>query len=238
VKRRVLSWFLVLVTAGGAWLAYQLWPDEDLNWALTSLLLLLMGLGLFYLRFERARVSSKELAVIASLSALAIVGRLVFAAFPHFKPTSFLIILAGYVFGPRAGFMVGATTALGSNLFLGQGGWTPWQMFAWGLMGAFAGLYGRWRGERVTPLEIAGIGFVWGFLFGWILNLWTWLSSSAILSWKTLVGYYVASFSFEVTHAIGNVVFALLFTSAFLPILMRFRKKLTITRLEVEGRGE
>lgn len=233
MKRRLLSWLLIALTLIGTYLAYTLWPDEDLNWALTSLLLLLLGLGLFYVRYERAKVSSKEMAVIASLAAFAVVGRIIFAPFPNFKPTTYLVILAGYVFGPRAGFMVGTTAAVASNVYFGQGAWTPWQMLAWGLAGASAGLFGRLRGERVRSIELAGFGLIWGFLFGWIMNLWTWLSTVYPLNWETWLATNAASLLFDVSHATANVLFALLLTRSFLPILWRFRKKLTITNLEV-----
>ncbi|MCX7570574.1 ECF transporter S component [Tumebacillus sp. DT12] len=233
MKRRLYSALLILLTVALAFLAYTYWPDGDLNWALTSLFLLLLGLGLFYLRYERAAVTSKETAVIASLAAVAIVGRILFAPFPNFKPTTYIVLLAGYVFGPRAGFMVGATAALVSNLFFGQGPWTPWQMLAWGLVGVTAGWLGRVRGERVTAWELAGFGLIWGFLFGWIMNLWTWLSTMYPLNFTTWWLTNVRSLPFDIAHAAANVLFALLLTKTFLPILLRFRRKLTTTTLEV-----
>lgn len=236
MKRKILTSLLILLTALGVFLAYTIWPTEDLNWAVTSLLFLLLGLGLFYLRYDRAKVSSKEIAVIASMAAVAIVGRIIFAPFPNFKPTTFLVILAGYVFGSRAGFMVGSLTALISNLFFVQGPWTPWQMLAWGLAGALAGLFGRVRGPRVTAAELALFGAVMGFVFGWLMNTWSWLATAFPLNLQTWLLYMVQSFWFDVTHAVANIVFALLLTRTFLPILYRFRKKLTTTKLEVAAR--
>ncbi len=238
MKRNAFSLLIILLTAAVVLLAYELWPTEDLNWAVTSFAMLFLGLGLFYLRFERAKVSSKEMALIASLAALAVVGRIIFAPFPNFKPTTYLILLAGFVFGPRAGFMVGSTVAVVSNMFFGQGPWTPWQMLAWGLVGATAGLYGRWRGERVRPLELAVFGAIWGFLFGWIMNCWVWLTTFFPLTFKTFLAANAASFWFDVSHASANVLFALLLTRSFLPILYRFRKKLTTTTLEVQHHVE
>jgi energy-coupling factor transport system substrate-specific component len=233
MKRRILSLLAIALTLALAWLAYTLWPDEDLNWSLTSLFLLLLGLGLFYLRYERAKVDSKEIAVIASLAAVAIVGRLIFAPFPNFKPTSYFIILSGYAFGPRAGFMVGATTALISNLFFGQGPWTPWQMAAWGLMGAASGWWGRMRKGKARPWELAVFGAVWGFLFGWIMNTWSWLTTAYALNIDTWLATNVTSLWFDASHALSNILFALLLTRSCLPILQRFRNKLNVTKLEV-----
>ncbi|HEU4965175.1 MAG TPA: ECF transporter S component [Bacilli bacterium] len=237
MKRRLLTLLYVLLTLVGVYLAYTLWPDEDLNWAVTSLLLLLLGLALFYLRYDRAQVSSKEIAVIASLAAVAIVGRIIFAPFPNFKPTTYIVILAGYVFGSRAGFMVGSLAALISNLFFVQGPWTPWQMLAWGLVGAAAGLFGRVRGSKVTSIEMAGFGAVMGYLFGWLMDTWTWLATAFPLNAQTWLLYISQSVWFDTTHATANVMFALLLTRSFLPILYRFRKKLTTTQLEVTPDG-
>lgn len=233
MKRRLLSLVLILLTVVLGFAAYAVWPDEELNWSLTSLFVLLLGLGLFYLRYERAQVSSKEVAVIASLAALAVVGRMIFAAFPNFKPTTCIIILAGYAFGPRAGFMVGATATVVSNMFFMQGPWTLWQMVAWGLVGATAGVFGRMRGEQVRSWEIAVFGAVWGFLFGWIMNTWHWLSTIYPLNFQTWLATNATSLWFDVAHATSNVLFALLLTRPFLPILLRFRKKLTTIHLEV-----
>jgi energy-coupling factor transport system substrate-specific component len=231
VKRRLISWLSILLTAALAYLAYTLWPEEDLNWALTSLFVMTLGLVLFYFRYERAKVSSKEMALIASLAAVAIVGRIVFAPFPNFKPTTYIVILAGFVFGPRAGFMVGSLAAFISNLFFGQGPWTPWQMLAWGLAGASAGWLGQWRQGRVSKWGLALFGFVWGFLFDWILSLWGWLSTVYPLNWTTWVLYISKGIPFDIAHASANVVFALLLTPSFLPILLRFRHKLTTTTI-------
>ena len=78
------------------------------------------------------RLTSKELAMVASVAALAAAGRIVFAAIPSVQPVTVMVLLTGFVFGTAAGFVTGATTAFVSNLFLGQGPWTIWQMLAWG----------------------------------------------------------------------------------------------------------
>ena len=51
-----------------------------------------------------------------------------------------LIIVSGVSLGPEAGFLIGAIARFVCNFYMGQGPWTPWQMFCWGLMGFLAGL--------------------------------------------------------------------------------------------------
>ena len=76
---------------------------------------------------------------IAVLSVIGALGRAVFAVIPSFNPNSAVVIIAGMQFGPLAGFLTGSLSALASNMLLGQGPWTLWQMTAWGMMGCFAG---------------------------------------------------------------------------------------------------
>src|SRR3954467_5927326 len=123
-----------------------------MTWQLGSFAVL--GLVLFagFGWYERTHPSSKVLALVATLAALAALGRVAFAALPNVKPTTDIVLLSGYVLGGAPGFAVGAVAALASNLVFGEGPWTPWQMGAWGLCGLLgAGLarvsgrgLGRW----------------------------------------------------------------------------------------------
>ncbi|GAW91791.1 ECF transporter S component [Calderihabitans maritimus] len=204
---------------------------RDDNWSMAAVLLAAAVLFAFYLHFELTHVTSKELALIATLAAVAALGRVPFAAIPGIQPTTFLVILSGCVFGSRVGFMVGSTAALVSNFFLGQGPWTPWQMLAWGLAGASAGILtgirpnlGRW--------ELALFSGVWGYIFGWIMNLWTWTAFVYPLTWRSFFMTYLASLGMDTLHAIGNIVFSLVFGKECWSILQRFRRKLHVTYLE------
>ena len=99
----------------------------------------------FYLVFDRKKVKARELTPIALMAALCVVGRAAFALIPlpNFKPVSAIIIITALAFGPEAGYLTGALAAILSNFLFGQGPWTPWQMFCWGLLGFLAGLLGR-----------------------------------------------------------------------------------------------
>jgi len=195
------------------------------GWGLLSAEIMLAALAFFYWGFEQGKASSREIALIAVLGAAAAVGRVPFAALPNVQPTTFMVIISGFVFGPRAGFMVGSTAALVSNFFLGQGPWTPWQMFSWGLAGASAGLI-KIVYPNIGTRGMSVFNFVWGYLFGWIMNLWFWTAFIQPLSWQSFMAAYAASFWFDSFHAVGNTAFYLLFGSSFTKILKRFRRKL------------
>ena len=91
-----------------------------------------LALAIGFAWYERARPTAKVIALVATLAALAALGRAAFAPLPNVKPTTDIVLLTGYVLGGAPGFAVGAVAALASNLFFGQGPFTPWQMAGWG----------------------------------------------------------------------------------------------------------
>lgn len=179
----------------------------------------------FFIRFEKRELKAEEMVLISMLAAIAAIGRVPFAAIPSVQPTSFVIIISALVLGEEVGFMVGCTAAIVSNIFLGQGPWTPWQMFCWGMMGFTAGLLKNTKFMN-TNIGRCIFGAVWGFIFGWIMNLWSLLYLDPnILSWKVFVGYCITSFKFDLNHAISNVVFLSLFSSRWMKLLNRIQIK-------------
>ncbi|MBI4355223.1 MAG: ECF transporter S component [Candidatus Omnitrophica bacterium] len=188
--------------------------------------LLLLGVSMW--TFERSRLSSKEIALLVVLAAVASVGRVVFAAIPSVQPVTCLVLLTGLVFGPLEGLLVGAASAWLSNCVLGQGPWTLWQMVAWGLAGGSAGWVGRWR-PASGRWTLTSLGWVWGYLFGWIMNLWYWAAFVQPHTWPSWLLVNAGSFGFDTAHAVGNVVFALLLGGDLLTMLRRFHRKLLAT---------
>jgi len=176
----------------------------------------------FAFSFEASAMSSREIALIAMLSTLSAVSRIPFAAIPSVQPSTFLIICSGYVFGPLPGFMVGAVTALVSNFFLGQGPWTPYQMFAWGLVGILAALMHK---LHAGILVMVIFGLVCGYLYGWIMNTWYWVSFSYPLTLRTFLVYQATSIWFDTLHALSNAVLLGIFGLKTIRILERFEKR-------------
>lgn len=200
------------------------------GWGLLSAEILFVLLIIFFWSFEKGRLSSREVALVAVLGAVAAAGRIPFAALPNVQPTTFLVIASGFALGPRAGFMVGSTAALVSNFFLGQGPWTPWQMFAWGLAGSSAGVL-KIVFPNAGSKSVAAFNFLWGYLFGWVMNLWFWAAFTQPPGWKTFLAACAASFWFDTLHALGNVLFHEVFGSGLLKILRRTQRKLTVEEI-------
>ena len=197
------------------------------TWSVVALGGAALILLLFFHWYERKTVSAREVALVATLAGLAGLSRLPFAAVPGLQPTTFLVLIAGFVFGPGIGFAVGALAALVSNLFLGQGPWTLWQMVGWGLAGASAGWVERIRRGRSFPRYFMGaMAFVWGFLFGWILNAWHWVTFVYPLTWQSFVAVQLAAVGWDALHATGNLMFIVFLGPDLVRILQRFRRRL------------
>src|SRR6056297_88334 len=201
----------------------------NLGIALAALLLGLMALILWL--YENRKTNVREIALVSTLSALAAVSRIFFAALPNIQPTTFIVMTSGFVFGPSFGFMTGAIAAFLSNNFLGQGPWTPWQMLAWGLAGFISGLL-RESGIHKSRMIFMVYAFMWGFLFDWLMNLWHWLFFIYPLNLRSFVAVYAASFYFDMLHAAGNGAFAFLFGKDLVNILVRYKEKLTYDRID------
>lgn len=228
---KVLKVSAILFTAAVimALLTWKL-PVIHQNWEVVAAVLLLASLVIFFVSFERSAVSSREVGVIAVLAALAAVCRVPFAPLPGVQPTTFLVIVTGYVFGARSGFMVGAVAALVSNFFLGQGPWTPFQMLFWGFVGASAGLLGEFLPKASRALMVT-FGIAWGYLFGWLMNLFFVVFFIKPLTWKAVFLAYAASFPFDTLHALGNVCFYLLLGPQVIKVLKRFQEKMTYVEM-------
>lgn len=112
----------------------------DRKYTFISLLIILETMLPFVLVFEGRKPQARELVILAVLTAIAVAGRAAFFMLPQFKPIVAMVIIAGVAFGGEAGFLVGALSGFVSNMLLGQGPWTPWQMFAFGIIGFIAGV--------------------------------------------------------------------------------------------------
>src|SRR4051812_13727368 len=195
-----------------------------MSWQLASFLIIGAVLLGGFAWYERSRPPSQVVALVASLAALAIAGRIAFAAFPNVKPTTDIVIFAGYALGGAPGFAVGALAALVSNFWFGQGPWTPWQMAGWGLcgvLGALLALGFRNAGRFV----LAGVCGIAGIFYGALLNFSLMATYGGDLSWKHFWVLEGRAIPFEVAHVTGNVVLALVAGPAMVRMLVRFRER-------------
>jgi len=195
-----------------------------MSWQMASFLVLGAVLVAGFAWYERSRPPSQVVAMVAALAALAIAGRVAFAAFPNVKPTTDVVVFAGYALGPAPGFAVGALTGLVSNFWFGQGPWTPWQMVGWGLCGVLgAGLaIGGRNAGRLTLAAACGFA---GIAYGVLLNFSLMATYGGELSIQRFLALEARAVPFDVAHAIGNVAFALLAGPAMVRMLVRFRRR-------------
>jgi energy-coupling factor transport system substrate-specific component len=174
---------------------------------------------------------SRELSLVAALAAAAAAGRVLFAFVPNVQPVTIIVAVTGATLGPRAGLATGGAAALVSNAFLGQGPWTPWQMIGWGLVGASAAPLGRLLRNRYA---LAAFGIVWGFLFDWLLDIWAWSALGPSADVHSFLALAATGLPFDIAHATGNAVLALVAGPTLFRMLDRYARRLhaTFTPLE------
>ena len=179
---------------------------DDRKYYFISLAVLIEVMAAFFILFEGRRPKSREIAVMAVICALAVAGRAAFFMLPQFKPVAALVIIAGMTLGGGSGFIVGAVTMLVSNMLFSQGPWTPWQMFAMGLVGLIAGgLSGFLRGGKGRLCVFGALVTI--VVYGGLMNL----SSALIWAREPDIGviltYFVTGFPMDCVHAAATALF-------------------------------
>ena len=191
-----------------------------------SLLILLECMLPFFLIFEGRRPQARELVLIAVLVALNVAGRAAFFMLPEFKPVVAMTILAGVAFGGETGFLVGAMTMLVSNMLFSQGPWTPWQMFAMGIIGWLAGILYRKGVLRRSKLSLCIFGVIAStVVFGGIMNPASALMWSNTINWKIIMSYYITGIPVDLVRAVATFVFLWLGAEPMLEKLDRIKVK-------------
>jgi energy-coupling factor transport system substrate-specific component len=199
-----------------------------MTWQLATFSLLALVLGLGFAWYERTHPSSKVLAMVATLAALAALGRIAFAPLPNVKPTTDIVFLTGYVLGGAPGFAVGALAALSSNLVFGQGPWTPWQMVAWGIVGVVGAAWAPLTRGRLPRVPTAALLVLCALFYGALTNLSTLTAAGGTPSAAQWGATEAAGLPFDIAHAVGNVAFFLAFGPAFVRVLRRYRARLEV----------
>lgn len=176
--------------------------------AALTMLVVVVCLGLFFASYEVSQPALRQIMPTVVLAAVAAAGRVLFAAVPDVKPVTAICIVAGATLGRRNGFMTGALAALVSNLFFGQGAWTPWQMYAWGLVGYLAGVLSD-RGAFKRPWAIYVFGFVSALLYGFFLNGYYVVGWVRPLTTATIAAAFAAGIGLDCIHGVATVAFLL-----------------------------
>jgi energy-coupling factor transport system substrate-specific component len=210
-----LAGFIALGLSGLLWAAL-----DPANGGLATLLAAFALVAGGFAWLEQGGDSARDLTLVATLAGLAAAGRILFAPVPGVQPVTMIVAAAGVALGPRRGFAVGALAAIASNMFLGQGPHTPWQMLAWGGCGLLAGVL-RVVLRRRWPFAIFCAAL--GMAFGTLMDLWLWYAFYPH-TWAALVAVLGAGFAFNVAHALGNFVLALVAGPELRRVLDRHRR--------------
>ena len=181
--------------------------------------------------YERSRPSARLVALVAALAALAVAGRLVLAPIPNLVATTDIVLLTGYALGAGPGFAVGALAAPISNIWLGQGPWTAWQMAGWGLVGLAGAWLASVSGRRLGRFGLAAACGLAGFAYGALLDLSVMVTYGGEQSLDRYLALSARGLPFNVVHAGGNFLIALAAGPALVRMISRFR-----TRLEFSWR--
>src|SRR6478752_5658795 len=243
-RLRSMTVYVLVLVIGVAAFLYPFWlPSSALpNQAHAGDAPLVAALvGAVALELRRGTMTGTTVAILGMLSALA--GLMKLLDLPGGgSGLFFLVILAGAAFGPRFGMILGITSFVVSAVLSGGiGPWLPFQMLALGWMGAGAGFVGI-ATKRMGPWAEVGVlaayGWVWGFAFGAILNLWFWpfqrggsldwvpgmsLSESLDRYWS----FYVAtSLAWDAAGALANAVIILIVGRPLMATLRRYAARL------------
>ncbi len=227
-KRTVVSIVAVLVMIPVTiWFGVARLGDK--KYFFISLLVLLEAMLPFFVSFEDRKPKVRDIVTLAVMCALAVTGRTAFFMLPNFTPVMAIVIIAGVAFGCEGGFITGAMTMFVSNFIMGQGPWTPWQMFAMGLVGFLAGLF--FAGSSVRTRSMTKLGLcIFGALvcivvYGGIMN------PASVIMWQPNVNFsmimasYVTGFPFDLAQATATVIALWLVARPFLEKLDRVRIK-------------
>ena len=198
----------------------------DKKYYFISLLIILETMIPFGFAFENRKPKARELVIISALCAIGVAGRTAFFMLPQFKPVAAIVIISGVAFGGETGFLVGAITAFVSNFFFGQGPWTPWQMFSFGIIGFLAGIMFQKGILRKTKTDMCVFGFVATFvIYGGIMN------PASVIMWQSnininmVLSSYVMGMPFDFIHAVSTVFFLFFAAEPMLEKLERIKIK-------------
>ena len=183
----------------------------------------ILALILFYASFDKKIVGTRRMVIIAVMTALSVIGRAVFSMIPAFKPITSIVIITAIWIGPESGFLVGSLTAVISNFQFGQGPWTPFQMFAWGMIGLIAGYLGD--PLRRSRVALAVYGAFAGIAYSMIMDIWTVLWYGEGFNWSLYLAALATALPYTIGYAVSNVVFLLVLGRPFGEKLQRVKIK-------------
>lgn len=229
-RKRIPDICLFITLAALLW--YEIFILKGEKYYVVGLMIILAGILRFLLSFEKSHPSVQMMAVIAALCGLAIASRIAFFFLPQVKPTAAVVIITGIVFGGETGFITGAITAFVSNFYFGQGSWTPFQMFALGMIGFLAGIFFKQKHDRI-PVAVYGF-FSVVVIYGGIVDFNTIFLMSGEPDIRTAAGIYLSGLPFNVLFGISTAVFLFLMYHPVVQKLERIQRRYRLIDKDTE----
>ncbi len=196
---------------------------RDKNYSYVIMAVVVLTIALFLTGFEKRKIGTRRLALTASFVAIASIGRVICSPLPGVNPVTAITIFAAIYMGSETGFMVGAFSALISNIFAGMGVWTPFQMFAWGLIGTFAGIFSKCLIDN--KIRICIYAFLAGIFYSLIMDIWTVVWAYNCFNLSAYLAAIITAVPYTAVYAISNLVFVYFFAKPFSEKLGRIKIK-------------
>ena len=213
----ILCLIVPAVVLGGA----LLFKEKQYAWI--SLCVTVLSCVPFFLHFEHSENDVRKLILIAAMVAISVIGRFIFTPIPGFKPVTAMVVITAMYFGGEAGFMTGALAAVISNFYFGQGPWTPFQMFSWGIVGFLAGVIADPLKKSKIVLVVYAV--VSGVLYSFLMDVWTVLWADGYFNLSRYAAAVISAAQFTIIYAVSNVIFLLVFSKPIGKILERIKDK-------------
>lgn len=192
---------------------------KENSYMFISVGVIILSLILFISGFEKKKTGTRRLIIVAVMTALSVVGRFI----PVFKPVTALTVITAVYIGGEAGFLVGTMSALISNFWFGQGPWTPFQMFAWGMIGLVGGLLSKYLKKSKAALITYGVAA--GIVYSFIMDFWALIWNNEIISIEAYLASLLTAIPYTVIYAISNMLFFSLLAKPFGEKLERVKLK-------------
>ena len=197
---------------------------SNTNYYFVSVLIIIVSMLPFFSSFEKSEHTSKDITLIASLTALAVVSRAVFYLVPQVKPIAAVVGGSGAVLGAKRGYLIGALSMFVSNFIFGQGAWTPFQMVAMASVGLCFGLVFDYI--KPTKISLSVVGFLSVLiLYGLIVDLSSVLYFNSDMTFKGIVAIYASGVPFNLVFAGVTALFLYFFGETFIKKIERINIK-------------
>ena len=175
--------------------------------------------GIFVL-IEKKKLPLSTFLPVVVMVAIGSIGRIIFGFIPNVQPVTVIVLLMGLCYNPESGFLTGALSALVSNMVMGQGPWTLWQMFAWGMIGLLAGFLGQLKPCKTIYFAVP-FAALSAFLFSIITDAWTVMTLGEGMTFGSALTVFGAGLLFNIPHAVFNAALCALI---FIPMNKRLTR--------------